>query len=256
MPRVLVTQPEGSSKLADALRSQGLDVWHVPTIAIEPISDWSEADAELREWTTFDWIVVTSAAVVPLVAERLLALGIEVGASPPLIAAVGDATGDALAQAGWEVDCMPETFGGEALAAELQGLTSLAGARVLFPKSRKARAVLPNALREACANVTEVAMYDTVPAAFDGTSVRETMVGGRIDAVAFASPSAARSFVSGVGAGIWDAAPASLVVACIGPTTSAAVREAGREPDCEPATASVEALASSIGHALQKETLR
>ena len=250
--RVLVTQGGTTGSLAALLRARGADVWELPMVRIEPPPDWRDADAALRTWDSYDWIVFTSANAVRAVAGRLAALDLARQGSPR-IAAVGPATGAALEKAGWTPVLVPKEHSGEALAALMVEREPLTGARVLFPRGNLARDVVPEALRSAGARVREVIVYETVPVEVDGPAVRARLAEEKIDAVAFTSPSAVESFVRSLGKDIWGALPSPLVVASIGPTTSQALREAGRAPDCSAPQATMDALADAVVRAV-KET--
>jgi uroporphyrinogen-III synthase len=81
-----------------------------------------------------------------------------------------------------------------------------------------------------------------------------TLPAGEVHAITFASPSAVEAFVAGLGTVIWDEVPGALVVLSIGPTTSAALRAAGRHPDGEAAEPSSEALAEVLVSALRERS--
>lgn len=252
MMRVLVTQADESGRLSAVLRARGAEVWNVPTIRIAPPDDWHEADEALKQWSSFGWVVFTSANTVRAVWERLKLLGVNADDSVPRVAAVGRATAATIQERGWPVDCVPAEYRGDALAAALVGSGPLRGVRVLFPKGDLAREVVPEALRSAGAEVVEIVVYRTVPADVDAAGLRSALCGGAADALTFTSPSTVTFFVRSVGANIWDAMPESVVVASIGPTTTAALKDSGRPPDCQAAEATVDALADAVMSALQE----
>jgi len=255
-PRVLVTQPE-PGRLAAALTARGADVWSVPTIRIAPPDDWRLADAALGAWTSFDWAIFTSGNAVRAVRARMEALGMRPSALPqPRIAAVGAATAGAVDRVGWRVHGVPERYTGEALALALSEGGGLAGARVFVPRGDLARDLVPGALRAAGADVVEVTVYRTVPAEFDAAAVREALVGATVAAVTFMSPSAAMYFVRALGRDIWKKMLARVLVASIGPTTSAGLRKLGRPPDIEAPEATAETLADAVVAALEERARR
>jgi uroporphyrinogen-III synthase len=67
---------------------------------------------------------------------------------------------------------------------------------------------------------------------------------GEVDAVAFASPSAVKAVTGALGADV--ALLRRVLLAAIGPTTAAALREAGLEPGALPAEHTAPALADAI----------
>ena len=98
--------------------------------------------------------------------------------------------------------------------------------RVLWPRSEIATRELPDALVAAGAVVIEPDTYRTlpvVPAAF-GDFV-DRLESGQVDAVAFFSPSAARSLSRALGDGTLRRLAGRTEVASIGPTTSATLAD-------------------------------
>jgi uroporphyrinogen-III synthase len=104
-------------------------------------------------------------------------------------------------------------------------------------------------LRVAGAEVTAVACYRTVQAPPQSIApLGEAILDGTVDAVAFASPSAVRSIVAGLGsrAALLD----RCALAAIGPTTAAALQEAGLRVTVVPTTSTAADLAEAIARYL------
>lgn len=221
--RVVVTRPRArAAALCDALEQRGATVLEVPVIATVALAG-GELDAALRRLPRYDWIAFTSAAAVEAVAERRAALGLASCDVPA--AAVGPATRAAAAAAGFTVGAVPGTFRG----AELAGaMGPLAGRRVLLPSSTIARPETAAALRAAGARVDDVFAYQTRAVTPPAAALAALAAG--VDAITLASPSAVTALYDLAGRTPFDHA----VVACIGPTTSAAVRALGIEPQVEP----------------------
>jgi uroporphyrinogen III methyltransferase / synthase len=96
--------------------------------------------------------------------------------------------------------------------------------RALLVRGREGRDVLPDALRARGATVDVLALYETVAEPLDaGTAA----AAARADYVTFTSASTVRYFLAA--AGSLDGPR----IASIGPATSAALRDAGLEPDIE-----------------------
>ena len=167
--RVLVTRAtEQASETAALLRDYGAEPLVVPTIALYPPRDSGPLDralADLRRGA-YGWVAFTSANGVERTWASLVASGADARAFGGVrLAAIGPATGRALARYGLRADVVAKEFRGEGLADEL--LRALAGgaaaARVLLPRAAKARDVLPEALRAAGCVVDVVAAYETRP---------------------------------------------------------------------------------------------
>src|SRR5690606_642589 len=128
-------------------------------IAIVPPDDTAPLDRALGDAASggFDWLVLTSANAVRIVADRLAALGISPYALQAVaIATVGAATAEAVqAQLRLPVAVVPDEQVAEGLAAALTAATQ-PGARVLLPQAELARPVLAEQLAASGAHVTQV----------------------------------------------------------------------------------------------------
>ena len=141
--------------------------------------------------------MLTSANAVQFFLARCRKLDRWPRGGKPRIAAVGPATRAALEAAGLRAAFMPQAFNGAALAAELA--PHLPGQRVLLPRSDRAAAELPAALRGAGADVTEVVAYRTAaPESLDALA-GGMICHGEVDAVIFFSPSAVEQFAASGG---------------------------------------------------------
>jgi uroporphyrinogen-III synthase len=119
---------------------------------------------------------------------------------------------------------VPPVATGEALAASLGPLVR--GLAVLVPRAEEGRPELVDGLRAAGAEVAAPPAYRTAPAPPEALAPLGALLEREgADAVAFASPSAVAAVVSALGErrGLL----ARVALAAIGPTTSAALRQAG-----------------------------
>jgi uroporphyrinogen-III synthase len=247
---VVVTRSKGGEDALSArLAELGASVREIPSISFAPPADAGPLDAALGSLATFEWAVFASATAVERTVERMRALGIDPKSlGVRRLAAVGPATADSLARAVREPDLVPAEAKGEAMAAALA--PHVRGKRVLLPRPAEARPDLYEGLVAAGAQVVAPEAYRTLPAPPE--TVRPLAVwirSGEVDAVAFASPSAVKAVVAGLGA---DATLLGRVtLAAIGPTTSEALRRAGFEvstqPDRYTGTDLAEAIAARLG---------
>ncbi len=222
--RILVTRPEGR-ELCDRLRALGWDARAIPTVAIRAVQPGGAFDAALGRLEAYDWIVVTSAAGVRAVFERLRRLRLPSPARPRW-AAVGPATAAALRAEGVKVAFVPDRHLTTAIA---DGLGEITGRRVLLPRADAASPDLPRLLRERGAHVDEVVAYRTVEGPEESREPLRRLLAEGIDAVVFTSGST----VHGFGRLVDDpvAALAGVLIASIGPVTARAAREMGLVPD-------------------------
>lgn len=226
--RIAVTRPRGGcDELGSLLTSLGAEVLFFPTIDILPPSDWTAADAALESLPTYEWLVFTSRNAVEQFSSRLAQIGLGPAMlSGVRVAAIGDATADALRGAGIHVDISPR----EALASEIpESLGAVDGARVLLPRSDIARAELPDALRARGAIVDEVTVYRTVGGADGVSALVQHARTGQLDAITFASASAVRSFADAAAQSVdlasWLHAADRPRIVVIGPVTASSARD-------------------------------
>jgi len=237
--RVLVTRPEGRD-LCARLQALGWDARWVPTVALGEVESGGPLDAALRRLDTYDWVVVTSAAGVRAVFQRLRSLGLPVP-TVPRWAAVGPATAQALQAQGIEPSFVPDRYLTRAIAT---GLGEVAGRRVLLPRADAASHELPRLLRQRGAHVDQVVAYRTVEGPEESREPLRRILAEGIDAVLFTSGSTVRGFARLVDDPA--AALAGVLVACIGPVTARAVGELGLHPDLVAAEHTTDGLIAAL----------
>jgi uroporphyrinogen III methyltransferase/synthase len=249
--RIVITRArEQAGELVQALAALGAEVVTAPAIRIEPLADLEALRVALADLGRYRWIVFTSQNSVQVVFDKLP----DWGHAPnhfakARVAAIGPATGDALAARGVAVDLLPEGYVAESLVEAIASRGDLRGARVLIPQAEIARDTLAEGLRKLGAQVDAIPVYRTVQARGDGAALAREILAGRIDAVTFTSSSTVQSFVQSVGA---EAAKSDRYrAAVIGPITGATARELGLPVAIEAAehTAAglVDALARHFG---------
>jgi uroporphyrinogen III methyltransferase/synthase len=163
------------------------------------------------------------------------------------LCAVGPGTASRLTRYGLKVDCVPDDHRAEGVVAALKKLGSLRSVKVLFPKADIAREVLPEQLKAAGADVTEIVAYRTVTADSDAhLAIYRELLEERIDVVTFSSASAVRAFITIHGAEQAVDLLSHTLVATIGPVTAEAAHRYGINPQIMPATSTVPALVDAI----------
>lgn len=252
--RVVVTRaPEQSQELVDALENLGAEVLLMPTVSFAPPEDSSELDATMRNKKDFDWILFTSQNAVRFVFQRACELTPVRPVQPPrpLIAAVGVATAQAARNLDLRVDFVAQTQTGESLAAELRD--QMVGKRVLLPRSDRVDDRLPDALREAGAQVKEVVAYRTLrPASLD-PEILGAVRKAEVAVIVFASPSAYHNLAAFVPAVELAALSERVQFAAIGSTSTRALREAGARVAIEANDSSSAGLADAIAKYYQRQ---
>lgn len=242
--RILITRPRGQQgPLQQKLEQLGAEVIAIPTIEIAPPDSYDSLDDALRTLATYDWLVLTSANAVEAMADRAKQLGIPIHPPASLsIAAIGNATADAIRALGLEVSLVPPRAVAESLAEALAPRAQ--GKRVLLLRAKVARDILPAALQAAGASVTLAVAYETIipPSSID--ALRNALL-QPLDAVTFTSASSVHNFRALVGAAAVSV-PAGLKKISIGPITTRALEENGWRADEQAAVASVDALVDAV----------
>ena len=206
--RVAVTRPE-AGELGERLAVLGADVVHVPLIEIADPADGGRAlRRALARLAAFDWLAVTSA-------NGAARAGPPAAGHPEVrLAAVGPATARVLAAAaGRPVDLVATVPRVEGLLAEFP----LQPARVLIAQADRA-GPLADGLSAAGHQVEVVAAYRTVVRRPEPAELAELAA---VDAVVFASGSAATGWVAALGSTV------PPVVIAVGPATARVARSQG-----------------------------
>ena len=250
--RVVVTRARAQAgELSAELERLGAEIYEFPTIEIVPPEDFGPLDDAIHKLDSFDWLVFTSVNGVEAFVDRLRHHGLDLRAVPrdTKVAAIGPATAERSEGVGLRVDVIPEEYRAEALIKSL-GKDQVSGKRVLIPRARVAREVLPEKLREAGAEVVVPPAYESVPssAGKEGLSLR--LQSGEIDCVTFTASSTVENFVGAFG----EEEAARLLfgtrVACIGPITADTARKRGLRVDAEADEYTIPGLVEAVTNLL------
>ena len=243
--RIAVTRaPEQAGELARLLESHGAEVLLCPLVAFERPADSAPLDAALGRLGEFDWLLFTSQNAVRFFEDRRRELEIPLEWGRPRVAAVGPATAKTARELGYDVEYTADESTGRGLAREL--CDKVAGRRVLLPRSDRARTDLPETLRGAGAELTDVVAYRTVAPGQPGSDAIEKIQAGGVDAVALASPSAFERLAEQIGMERLKELTRTVALAAIGPVTAAAIRQAGFPVAVVPAKPSAEAFVEAL----------
>lgn len=245
--RIVITRARRQAHaFAAAVEALGGEVLEFPTIEILPPESFDEMDRAIRAIESYDWMIFTSANGVRHFLLRFQALGRCVeDLARVRIAAVGPETAALARSFNLRVDLVPKEYRAEGLLEELR-VYNLAGARVLLPRAREARDVLPKTLEDWGAEVHAVEAYRTVPAKNDAAALRDSLVRGEIDMITFSSPSTVTNFAASFPAGDMARLLSRTAVACIGPVTEQRAREKGLRVDVVAKEYTIEGLTRAI----------
>jgi uroporphyrinogen III methyltransferase / synthase len=247
--RVLVTRSrDQAAELVDLLEAQGAEAVEAPLIDIVPPDDFGPLDAACERAGAYDWIVFTSANGAGAFMDRLLQGPRDVRAlAGARLCAVGPGTAAKLSRHGLKVDLIPEDHSAAGVVTALREVGPIKGKRVLFPKADIARDTVPEELRAAGAEVTEVIAYRTVNAESDAhLDIYRQLLDRRIDAVTFSSASAVRAFVTVYGEDQAVDLLSHTVVATIGPVTADAALRYGIHAQVTPSSSTMAGLVDAL----------
>lgn len=210
----------------DLIKQRGAVPLSYPCITIQTPEDISQLDAVLHQLRQgdFDWLVLTSANTIHIIAQRLHDLHLSLS-STFKVAAIGPSTArEAQARLDLNVDLMPNEYIAEALA---EALCPSPGMRVCLPESAIARPTLAQKLRAWGADVTVISAYETTRGD-GGVDLPNLLAEGDVDVITFTSSSTVHFFVDRLHDEDGDIAMLEQVcLACIGPKTTITARELG-----------------------------
>lgn len=218
--RVVLTRPRPQSEaFAQRLNDLGIQAIIFPTIEIRPPEDLTPLRQSIADLEAYDWLIFTSVNAV----EAFFSLRPRIPTETRIVA-IGPKTARALQERGFSPHSLPDEYTSEAIFPILQAAKAR---RVLLPTSDRAREALPQALRQAGIQVDVIVAYRTLPAHPDPQGLEEIRRG--VDWLTFTSPSTVENFILLIESAGMDALhlPGEPRLACIGPVTAEAARQAG-----------------------------
>ena len=227
---IVITRPEAQAEeFASLLHAQGARVIHFPTIKIVPPVSYDGLDRAIAELSAYQWIIFTSANGVAFFLRRLRELGRDIRDLKEVrICTIGPATAAQFEHLGIRVDLVPDEFISEGVVKAFEKI-NLRRSRILLPRAETARDVIPEGLAKLGTKVDVVTAYRTVNSGKDKSELASLMNEGKVDVITFTSPSTVDNFMEIMGRDY--VTPKGVRIACIGPVTAAAVKNAGLPAD-------------------------
>jgi uroporphyrinogen III methyltransferase/synthase len=228
---VITGTAEQARDLCDALENLGAEAIEAPTFRVAPPEDPEAVERAAASIDQFHWVVFESAPAVSRLLGALLRGPLDVRVFGRVaLCAVGAQTSERLAAVGLKADVVIPEFRVESVGEGLAARGDLTGQSVLVVRPDHLRGLLAEDLTARGADVTDVIAYRTVAEPAESPAVQEIygqLLEGRIDAVAFTSPTGVSRFVSIFGAEQAVDLLNTTVVAAIGPVTAAAATALG-----------------------------
>lgn len=229
---IIVTRArEQASSLVTRLADLGARCVECPTIRIVGETDFSHIDQAVRNLADYQWLVFTSVNGVRFFFDRLFFLGKDARDLGHLkTACIGPATAAQLRLSGINSDIVPESYRAESVV-EAFSHESMTAKKVLLPRARDARPVLPQELSRMGAVVDEVVTYRAEQSAESAERLIAELSAGTIDMVTFTSSSTVTNFHSIVADKNGQEFLRGVTIAAIGPVTAETARDLGYHVD-------------------------
>lgn len=244
--KILVTRArEQAGAFVALLEEEGAEVIEFPVIEIAPPRSYKAIDTAISDVRSYDWIVFTSVNGVTRFFERLAHSGMDLRELYGVrIAAIGEVTAGEIEKRGIHVELKPDEYRAEGLI-DAFGKERIFGKRILIPRAKVARDVLPVTLGKMGAVVDVVPAYETKkPGRGAASKIMRMLDEGEIDAVTFTSSSTVRNFLE-IFPG-FKTVRGKPALACIGPVTVKTLRGSGLSARITPSEYTVEKLAHAI----------
>jgi uroporphyrinogen III methyltransferase/synthase len=244
--KVIVTRTRiQASALVKLLEEQGAEAIEFPAIEIVPPQSWDEIDRAIEDLGSYHWIIFTSVNGVELFFKRLKTKRKSIMELKGVqITTIGEQTAKAVKSLGLNVDVIPYEFSAEGIVESFRE-TDIKGKRILIPRAKEAREILPVELQKMGAEVHVVTAYETKkPEVERVKELKEMLRCGEIDVVTFASSSTVKNFLSILGGEVELITKSTI--ACIGPITAEPLRDIGIEPQIISGKYTIEELVREI----------
>lgn len=244
---VVVTRSRAqASELVDRLSGLGAECLECPTIKVVPPEDWGPLDTVIDNLGTYDWLVFTSVNGVSFFFDRLYQKDKDVRAIKGMrTAAIGPATAKRLRDFGLKSDIIPETYQAESIVEAFKK-EAMEGKKVLLPRAKEARPVLPEELRKLGAIVDEIVAYQTEQERENMDTLIKRLEEGSINLLTFTSSSTVRNFKALLPAERFKSLIEGVTVASIGPITTDTARELGFKVDIIARDYTIDGLCKAI----------
>ncbi len=247
--RIVVTRArQQASDLVERLSDLGAECLEFPTIRVSAVEDRSPLDQAVQNLLSYDWIVFTSVNGVKFFFEHVFDMNKDVRALTHLhTAAIGPATAAKLFEYGLKSDIVPKDYRAEAVV-EAFAKIDLKGKKILLPRAREARPVLPVELRKMGAAVDEVTVYFTEKVSDNADLLVKQLEEKRVDVVTFTSSSTVRNFKDLLSEDNFKQLIDHVTVASIGPITTETAEKLGFTVSITAESYTISGLCDAIVH--------
>jgi uroporphyrinogen III methyltransferase / synthase len=226
--RIVVTRArEQASDLVKRLSDLGAECIECPTIETVPPDDAKPLDTAIDDLSSYEWLIFTSVNGVNFFFNRLFEKNKDVRALNHVhTAVIGPATAKRLFDFGLKSDIVPESYRAESVVKAF-AQEDIAGKKILLPRAKEARPVLPIELTRMGAVVDEVTAYCTKAVKDDADVILKRLKEHTIDMITFTSSSTVKNFRALLPSEGLDSLIQGVTIAAIGPITADTARNFG-----------------------------
>jgi len=245
--KIVITRARAqASGLVSTLSKLGAQCIEIPTIQIIPPEDIGPLKKSIKNIHHYDWLIFTSVNGVNFFFETLFDMGKDVRILGHLkFACIGPVTKERLKDFGIVSDILPETYRAESVIDAFSSI-NIKNKKVLLPRAKKARTILPEELIKMGARVDEIAAYETRLNAERKEELISLLENNGIDAITFTSSSTVSNFISLLESKDTKKLLKDVAIASIGPITSDTAKSLDIEPDIEAKDYTIQGLVDSL----------
>jgi len=242
--KVLVTRASGQAEVfARQLQAAGLEAVIFPVIEFAPPEDPRPLAEAIHNLASYDWLILTSSNSLTFFIAALHKEGKTIAALSGLkVCALGPKTADVTKEAGIAIDLIPKRYQAEGVLEALDQ-AGVSGKKVLFPRAKEGREVLPEGLIQMGAELDLVPVYRTIKPE-DKERQLENILKKGVDVISFTSGSTVRNFLEILGdrKGLIE----GTRIACISDVTAKVAGEYGLEADILPRENTTDSMVEAI----------
>ena len=226
--RIVVTRArEQASELVERLSDLGAECLECPTITVVPPDDFKPLDTAIQNLSTYEWLIFTSVNGVNFFFNRLYEKNKDVRALRNInTAVIGPATAKRLFDFGLQSDIVPDSYRAESIIKAFAD-KDINGKKILLPRAKEARPILPIELTRMGAVVDEVTAYCTRSVQDQADLLLKRLKERTIDLITFTSSSTVKNFHALLPPEDLQSLMQGVTVASIGPITADTARNLG-----------------------------
>jgi uroporphyrinogen III methyltransferase / synthase len=224
---VVTRSREQAGELVKRLSDLGAECLECPTIRVVPPDDVKPLDKALDNLASYDWLMFTSVNGVDFFFNRLFEKNKDARDLHHIrTAAIGPATAERLLDFGFKSDIVPESFRAESVVRAFAS-EDIAEKKILLPRAKEARPVLPVELTKMGAVVDDIETYVTKAVKDSSDVILKRIKERTIDMITFTSSSTVKNFHALLPSQGLDRLMQGITIATIGPITADTARNLG-----------------------------